>query len=81
MRQVLAHGVHAEQGVVGAVGRHRAQPGVDRRARVERRDRRAVDDDLADAQPAARQQAGQLVATGSGEAGDADDLAARGRRG
>ena len=40
------------------------------------RDRRAVDDDLADAQPAARQQAGQLVAAGAGQAGDADDLAA-----
>ena len=30
-RQVLAHGLHAEQRIVGTIGRHRAQPGVDRR--------------------------------------------------
>jgi hypothetical protein len=75
-REVLAEGVGAEQGVVGAVGRHGTQPGVDRRPRVERRDGRPVDDDLTDAQPTARQQAGQLVAAGSGEPGDADHLAA-----
>ena len=47
--QVLPHRLHAEQGVVGPVGRHVAEAGVDGRPRVGRRDHPPADTDDAGA--------------------------------